>query len=58
MRVVPVTLDDNGSINVPETPWPPANALAVHCDGANFTVYEPGDTVPVPGEPASDPPAA
>lgn len=31
------------------TPIPP-DAIAVICDGTNYTVYEPGDTVPSVGD--------
>lgn len=34
-----------GNILAPASPLP-ADALAVVCDGTNYTVYQPGDTVP------------
>ena len=52
MITIPVTTIDLTDINgnpttsyVPLSPIP-ANAIAVTCDGTNYTVYEPGDTVP------------
>lgn len=34
-------------INAPADPLP-ANAIAVLCDGTNYIIYQPGDTVPAP----------
>lgn len=44
---MPDGLGDGGTLpaNTPTTPIP-ANAIAVVCDGTNYTVYEPGDAVP------------
>lgn len=44
MIAIPAVTDANG-VQSPQTPIP-ANAIAVLCDGATYTVYEPGDTVP------------
>ncbi|PRZ51237.1 hypothetical protein BX589_12078 [Paraburkholderia fungorum] len=43
---IPVLEDLDGSL-VPSEPIP-ADALAVVCDGTNYTVYQPGDTLPAP----------
>lgn len=44
MITIPAVTDANG-VQSPQTPIP-ADAVAVVCDGTNYTVYEPGDTVP------------
>lgn len=47
VKQVPST-DDQGNATtmlVPSTPVP-ANAIAVMCDGVNYTIYQPGDEVP------------
>ncbi|MGB8422190.1 hypothetical protein [Paraburkholderia sp.] len=44
MITIPAVTDGNG-VQSPQTPIP-ADAIAVVCDGTNYTVYEPGDTVP------------
>jgi hypothetical protein len=48
MRTVPAVKNDDGSQSAAETPWPPADAIAIICDGSTFTVYQPGDIVPAP----------
>jgi hypothetical protein len=40
------TADADGEHIAPAAPFP-ANAIAIQCDGTKYTVYEPGDTVPV-----------
>lgn len=45
MIVIPAVTDSNG-VQSPQTPIP-ADAIAVACDGSTYTVYEPGDAVPV-----------
>jgi hypothetical protein len=44
MTTIPALVDGNG-VQYPATPIP-TDAIAVVCDGTNYTVYEPGDTVP------------
>ena len=44
MITIPVATADDGTL-YPSTPIP-ENAIAVLCDGVNYTVYEPGDIVP------------
>ncbi|TDY26316.1 hypothetical protein B0G81_6826 [Paraburkholderia sp. BL6665CI2N2] len=44
MIAIPVATDDNGTL-YPSDPIPP-DAIAVVCDGTNYTVYQPGDTLP------------
>ncbi|WP_175770570.1 hypothetical protein [Burkholderia anthina] len=47
MMTIPVTTIQtaDGPANVPATPIP-ANATAIFCDGTNYTIYMPGDTLP------------
>lgn len=42
--VMTVTTPD-GPCLTPASPFP-ADAIAIACDGASYTVYEPGDTLP------------
>jgi hypothetical protein len=44
MILIPVQTDANG-IQYPSHPFPD-NAIAVSCDGKNYSVYQPGDTIP------------
>ena len=47
VQAIQSTLPDGTVQQGPEeSPWPPADAIAVVCDGSTYTVYEPGDTVP------------
>ena len=46
MITIPATIDVNG-VQSPKIPIP-ANAVTVVCDGSTYTVYQPGDAVPVP----------
>ena len=50
MLTIPVTTvtTADGPCLMPSNPLP-ADAIAVTCDGTNYTVYEPGDTVPAQG---------
>jgi len=43
MKHIPVI--EIGGVNFPSTPIP-ANAIAVQCNGTEYVVYEPGDTLP------------
>jgi len=45
MITIPAITDPATQTQYPSTPVP-ADAIAVLCDGATYTVYEPGDTVP------------
>ena len=45
MITIPAITDPNG-VQSPATPIPP-DAIAVVCDGSTYTIYEPGDIVPV-----------
>lgn len=52
MTTIPVTVDSVTGALAPSAPIP-ADAIAIVCDGANYTVYQPGDTVPaLPGMPS------
>jgi hypothetical protein len=44
MITIPASIDANG-VQSPATPIP-SDAIAVICDGTNYTVYEHGDAVP------------
>lgn len=46
MITIPVTTDPVSGALIPSQPIP-ANAIAVACNGTAYTVYQPGDTVPV-----------
>jgi hypothetical protein len=46
MLTIAVTQDANGN-DMPVTPFPP-NYTGITCDGTNYTVYMPGDTLPTP----------
>lgn len=45
MITIPAITDPVTSSLIPSQPIP-SNAIAVVCDGTNYTVYLPGDTVP------------
>ncbi len=47
MTTIPVTTTQtpDGPLLSPARPFP-ADAIAIRCDGTNYTVYQPGDTVP------------
>lgn len=47
MITVPVVIveTDSGAVIAPASPLPDDRIYTV-CDGVNYTVYEPGDTVP------------
>lgn len=45
MITIPVATDPVSGALIPSQPFP-ADMIAVVCDGVNYTVYEPGDTVP------------
>ena len=45
MITIPVVVDPVTGIITPASPIP-EDAIAVLCDGVNYTVYEPGDIVP------------
>lgn len=49
VKQVPST-DEQGNATTALTPSSPipSNAIAVICDGTNYTVYEPADEVPSP----------
>ncbi len=42
------TTTPDGDLLSPAQPFP-ADAIAIRCDGVNYTIYEPGDTVPAQG---------
>lgn len=51
MITIPAVPNADGVLH-PATPIP-ADRLATVCDGANYTVYEPGDPLPPPPESGS-----
>jgi hypothetical protein len=44
MILIPVTENPDGSLS-PSQSFP-TDAVAIFCDGTNYTVYEPGDALP------------
>jgi hypothetical protein len=45
MITIPVATDPVSNDLIPSSPIP-ANAIAIVCDGTNYTIYQPGDVVP------------
>lgn len=45
MITIPIATDPVTNSLIPSQPIP-ANAIAVVCNGTQYTVYQPGDTVP------------
>jgi hypothetical protein len=44
MKLIPIKTDASGALS-PSQPIP-SNAIRVVCDGVNYIVYQPGDTIP------------
>ncbi|WP_213761990.1 hypothetical protein [Caballeronia sp. dw_19] len=45
MIAIPAVTDPESGVQSPSTPIP-ADAIAVVCDGATYTVYQTGDALP------------